>query len=124
MGPLVPVQPFRIHFDGRGEAGLQAQGLVNPRRLQAPDGRLPLQAQAEIGPVFGRWLDPGKRPARPDKRHLRHAGLDDDLPEARRGSDKRIENRSEVRGVRVLRVSEVVGRGQPEVRVTESLHHE
>src|SRR5262249_3971350 len=52
------------------------------------------------------------------------ARLDNDLAEPCRGVDDGVEDRPELRPIRVLSFDELIGGSEKEVRVAETLHHE
>src|SRR3990170_3445384 len=122
VGLLKPVQNLGIHLLRRREADLETHGLLDLRRLEPPDQLLPLQAQAEIDPALRRRLHSGERSARGDERNVGLARLDGHLPQAGGRVDDGVEDGAEMRPIGVLAEDELVGGGQKEIRVAESLH--
>src|SRR5262249_2144361 len=85
--------------------------------------RLPaIEAKAEIDAVLRGGLHACERAARRDERHIRLARLDGDLAGSRRGVGDGIEDRPELRSIRVLAVNELVGGREKKIRIAEALH--
>src|SRR5262249_31661794 len=94
------------------------------RGLQASAGLLSFQAKSEIDAVLRRGLHSRERPPWRDERDIRLARLDDDFTEPGRGVDDGVEDRPELRTIRVLPIDELIGGGEEELRITEALHNE
>src|SRR5207245_3752916 len=74
--------------------------------------------------VLRRRLDPREGPPRRYERDVGLAGLDRDLAKTRRSVDDRIEDRSQVRPIRVLCINQFVRGSEQKVRVAKSLHNQ
>src|SRR5712691_13324133 len=124
VGTLQPAYHFGIDFLRRGETDLDGHRVMNLRRLQSSAGLHAIDSQADIDAIFRRRLYPGERSPLRNERDVGLPRLDRDVSEACGGLDHRIEDRTELRSIRVLPVDELVRGSREEVRIAESLHHE
>src|SRR2546430_509232 len=124
VGSLQPTHHFRIDFLRRAETDLDRHRLVNLRRLKSSAGLLPFDTESEIDPSLCRGLHTGEGPSRRYERHVGLSRLDRNVTEANGCLDHRIEDRTELRTIRVLPVDELICSRGEEVRIAEPFHHQ
>src|SRR2546427_188995 len=108
VGSLQPTRHFRVDFLRRAETNLDRHRLVNLRRLKSSAGLLPFDTESEIDPGLCRGLHTGEGPSRRYERHVGLSRLDRNVTEANGCLDHRIEDRTELRTIRVLPVDELI----------------
>src|SRR5256885_15772965 len=124
VGSLQPTRHFRVDFLRRAETNLDRHRLVNLRRLKSSAGLLPFDTESEIDPGLCRGLHTGEGPSRRYERHVGLSRLDRNVTEANGCLDHRIEDRTELRTIRVLPVDELICSGGEGVPVAQPFHHQ
>src|SRR5262249_26346464 len=104
-----PTQDFGIHLVSRGKCNFKHHVLEKLRGSQAFSRLLAVKPQKNINAFFSCGLHARKCSSRCHKRHIALARLDDDSAKCASRVHDSIQDRSQPRPIRVLRLNQLVG---------------
>src|SRR4029453_12211642 len=120
-------QPFldlRTHRIRRCHTDLEAHGFMNVGRLQPSTRPLAFKSKPQVDAHLRGRLHARECPERRDERYESLPRLDADITALRGCSDDRVIDGPELRTIRILLIDQLIGAGQNEIRIAESLHDE